>query len=657
MSDMQLDATPAEMAIDAQATVEDAPSNTGHNTQIAGGTEGPLSSTDFRVVEVPQADGTLQQFKAIQIPLTQAYEQHVAEHGRRIADSEEDDRRLWSALQFAQSSAGNPEMAEALQKITTSEQLLAYFTERNRFGRAGNNPENMKRLGHQRHAALIAQAARALEDGTSPTSEAVKYTVEELQKRNMVEDAPDVKLTENTVAARVAKIRELQALGYDVEIGNASDELRDALGIPKDEHDMLAENAAKAEVAVAGGLLTDDTLDASTNPTAAQALTTQVQGAAVLIRAARANADPMARCSHPQGARVGRVFTFSARDFSNEIAKLGTGHERVDKGLPIAPIVAEDFLGKVFATSLGADLYAMRLDTLVRTSKLYLLVTGVPSESSLLFTDVKMFYIGLLKFLAGTDLRPSEVKLREKEQAEREATAQRLQALGLSAAVNNEPVPDDKRTEHSKERILTIRTLVEHEAMEKFFNTVREAIAGVAGGDDLAVRQCLADIHEAQRVLCIETLNAYELAIMLFYERQIPMQYRQALMTPIENVCDACASTEAKKNVVARREWVQHFRRTQYLFNEATYEKRFSLGHLQAPNQGHDKVDLTRKVAPSYQEVWEFVRFIALKISETQFEANEPDAVKYVARYVNQMQTSAPTAPNQVAKHKAKGKK
>jgi len=598
-----------------------------------------LPSDTVTTMQTVDANGNVALVKTKQLTVSQAYLQHVQLHGRRILDSEAHDARLFTALSISQSLGGNPEIAETLQKITTKEELDAYFAKLN------NEAEPITHMLDEQEKRAEASGQPLRDPMQDPAVlEMIRSTVEELEKMNMIEDAPDVKLKENTVEERVAKIRQLQETGVEVILSNPSKELLEALQVDDDNsrYRQIAEKADQAQAAVDSGLRTTTTMNPA-DPQQAQSLAEQVEAAAILKKQKFEGANPITRCDRTSSSAAkqsDKMYNHSAKDFANAMEKLGFMCRRLDTVAPVAPSAADEMIADMMEGCFRTEFYASRMEVLVHPAKLYLLLTGSTQPKMMNFSDVRLFYMSLFKSLSTTNMRPQERNLRKSMKEKSEKLNMNLAEKGLSAVVSEEMVADEHLEVHSKERILALQQTVYGEASMAFMKYFAEQIALVENGDVAQTKTCLQNIYQAQRVFCIETLNSYEIALMLYYEESIPVAARADLLTPMEEACEHCTAKESKSNVVARREWISRFRRTTFLINEENIHKRMHVNKLALPENPHERVDLARTWSPSYTEMWEFVRFVALHIDTKLIDDTQEKAQRWVVKYLKDMKTS-----------------
>lgn len=600
-----------------------------------------------QLVSVTDPDGVTQVLKARQMPIPEIYKLQVARTGRRIVDSEEDDMRLFVALSIAQSPTGDADMAEQLQKITTSAQLREFFEQRNT---AVGNIHHM--LDAQEEKALASGKAfeNPLEKQT--IRDLVRATADQLQAANMVEDTPDIRLAENTTAARAAVVRRLQAQGVDVLLTKASPELRAALAMPDDDarHALLVKQATQAVAAVEAGLQTAAAADPS-KPADAETLARVVEGTALLEKRRREAANPITRCDRSAATpQTDRFYSLEARVFANEMDERRFGCRRLDRAAPIAPITADRMMAEVLEGSFVAEFFAPRLDVAVHPSKLYLYLTGCAHAKMVQFSDVKLFYLALMRELGQTDMRPTEAQVVEYENAERAALHAKMTAAGIAGVINNAPLADEHRAVHSKERIVAVQRASYGQAQIAFFEKVVRIVAATAADDD-SRRACLARLYEAVRTFCVETLHSYELALMLYYEEYIPVQCRADLMTPLVEACEHCTPADVKAEVKKRREWVSSFRTKTLLVDEQRFARAFALGNLELkPEPASDCVDALRSWSPTHDEMWHFLRFVSLKLSTSDADEFTPRAERWTKRYIDGMHSSNSSTGTSTAK-------
>lgn len=601
-------------------------------------TETSVEAIPFTTVVAPGPDGTLQTLKARQIPISDAYRLEVARTGRRILDSEENDMRLFAALSMARSAMGNPQAAEELQAITSSAQLEEYFAKKNAMGNI--------------HDFVDQQIQKSIETGIPYENPLDRETIkticadaiEQMQSARMIEDAPNIKLEKNDVESRVALIRRLQAEGHEIILTNASPDLRKQLGLStaSEKYQELAKKADAAVAAVDAGLLQEGTLNLS-DARQRELLQRQLEGAAMLLKKKRESANPIVRCDRTAEPTNELVYSLSARDFANEMDDKRMGCRRLDLVAPIAPLVADRAIGEVIKGTFAALLFAPCLDALVHPSKLYLYLTGVPHAKMVLFSDVKMFYIALMRFLGSTNMRPSEAELKASRSSSKDQLMKNLAKQGISAVVNTKETPNEQLSVHSKERIVATQRAAGAEATMAFSQKIRDLFSkapqpsGNANVDEEVSRALLAKVHEAARIYCVETLQAYEIALLLYYEEFIPAQYRADLLTPVEEACEHCAPQDAKQHIAARRAWINGFRAKMILVKEQDFTRSFQIEHVKQPADNEDRVDQMRSWSPTHREMWDFVRFFSLKINKKDLEDLEESAQRWSTKYVNKM--------------------
>lgn len=628
-------------SLPAQETVEQLPSSS-DGKMISWATDAAaitsalaLPNDTVTVSQSVDASGNVVVTKTKELTVSQAYQQHVQLHGRRIQDSEEHDVRLYTALSVAQSLGGNPEMADRLQRITTKEELDAYFVERNNAGDPVTHMlDELEKKAEER--------GEPLKDPMQDPSvlEMIRSTVQELEKKEMLEDAPDVKLEDNTIEARVAKIRELQEQGNEIIISNPSKELREALGLDDDNarYKEICEQSDRAQAAIAAGLRTANTLNPS-DPQQAQALAEQVHAAALLLKKKKEGENPITRCDRTTiepSKKSDKFYWLAAKDFSNDMEKYGYKCRRLDTVAPVAPNAAAEMLDEMMDSCLRTEFFATRMEVLVHPAKLFLLLTGSQQPKMMNFSDVRMFYVALLVSLGGTNMRPTEQHLRAIMKEKDDKLNADLAKNRLAAQISREPKRDEHMEIHSKERIATVQQTTYGEACIAFMTEFSSLLRQVKREIPETTKQFLREVYNAQRRFCVETLHSLELAVMLYFEDSIPVAARSDLMTSTEEACEHCTSNESKSNVVARREWQASFRRKTFLVDESQFAKNFDLSNLVEPDTPNERVDLSRSWSPTYKDMWEFVRFVAIKLTTRQMDEFQEKAQRWAVKYMKE---------------------
>jgi len=632
------------------------------------------AGADYTTVSAMTPAGTVETFKAKQVVLSDLYQLHVQTHGMQIVDSVDDDRRLFSALSYARGPSGNAEVAQRLGRIKTSAELRQYFIERN----AAGGIHSMMDFDAERAKVLGAPARQESPFMSKEVRGEIESLVKALDASRMLDDAPDLTLSANTVEARAALLRKLYDSGVDVVLKNPSRELRAALGLVDTEAEFKAlsdaANAAQAEIE--SGLLGDDS-NATTSTTTGDphALAEKVRRAAILVKQRDASVNPVTRCTK----QPDQMFDMSARAFANELADAKVPINRLDLVMPIQPIVGEQALALALHASLQRDLYDCSMDELVYPSKLYLLLTGVAHPKMLLLSDVRLLYTGFLAKLRGTDMRPSAAQLRLLEQSERTTLKASMEAHGLTAVIHADTLADEVRQVHSKEDILAKQTDVAQEARTEFFDALsatltrlQHALAAVNGelqavaveaaaaatavlenntADDSAARKrqlgesleeasraAMREVARHARVYALKKLHALELALLLYFEEYIPAGVRADLMTVPDEACEACTPSDAKHDLARRRAWLLDFRRRTLLVRADDFVQLFTLPALFGiPHADTDRVDAQRSWSPTFAETIEFVRFVSLKMTAAELDADSEKVERVVKKYVRAM--------------------
>lgn len=601
-----------------------------------------LASNDVSHVESVNADGVVETLACKQLAFPDAYAQHVARYGRRIKDSEDADLRLYTALSMFQSSSGDPQIAEQLQKITTEAELQDFFKQRN------SEVENVHHM-LDRQEKLALEQNKPLEDPLQKQTAKllIKNAVDELTRLNMLEKAPDVSIAENTTEARVATIRRLQQQGAEIILVGASPDLRKALDLDDSADAKYREvklQNEKSRAAVEAGLQTANTQNPA-DPEQAQALAQQIEGAAHIHRQATQNPNPIIRCDAVADVtsaqkKSDRWFQLKARDFANFLDRGGMNYRRLDTVAPIAPITADKFMSESVIDILKTEMFNMHVDALVHPSKLTLYLQGVSQPKMVLFSDQKIFLQSLLKFLGTTDMRPTEAQLAVHKKQQTERLKKTLEEQHIPAMINNEPVPDEHEGTHSKERISAIQRAVLGEAIQAFNQFLVDALSNLKPADEESTREFLRALSTAQRNFCVGALRSYELAIMLYYEEYIPVAARADLMTPIEEACEFCTPADMITAVLQRRKWFMTFREKTFLITDHEYESRWDLSKLCSVANSQDRVDPLRSWSPTYEEMLAFVRFLALKIGVKETTDVEDRAWRWAKKYVAEMRAA-----------------
>lgn len=592
---------------------------------------------DARQVQHMNANGVVETLTCKQISFPDAYSQHVAQYGARIKDNPEADLRLYTALSVYQSSSGDPQIAQQLQKITTTEELEAFFQERNL---AAGSVHDNQTVEQQREE----EAKKPREDPLEKENmrKLVENAVTEMNRLQMLEKAPDISIKENTIAARVATIRRLQEDGIEVILNNPRPELREALGMPADpeiaQRELLTQDE-KNRVALEGGLQTSNTQNPA-DPQQAEALAQQIEGAAHIHKRATENPNPITRCDAVDGLPHDRWFELKPRDFANFMDQSGFGCQRLDVVAPIAPIVADRFIAESLPEILRAEMYNMHVDALVHPSKLTLYLQGAARSKMVLYSDQKIYLASLLKELGTTNMRPTHAQLVQIEAQQRAELLKKLEEQHIPAAVNEQPLPDEHRGTHSKEGIATLQRAILGEAVEAFNSFLTDAVAAVVPGNAQSTQQFLQALNVAQRTFCISSLRSYELAIMLYFEQYIPTEARHDLMTPFDEACELCTANDVKQQLLNRREWFETFRQKTFLVAENQYQKRIDLSKLCEVDHPDDRVDQSRSWSPTYREMVEFLRFLSLRIGMNELKDTEERAWRWVKKYINDMRAS-----------------
>lgn len=591
-----------------------------------------------RTVQTVDEHGQTITLKAQQMKFPEIYKLHVQQYGRQIEDDEEADLRIFTAISIYKSTGNNADITNQLQKIKTKAEYDAFFQKRN------VEVEGI-------HHLLDMQEKKALQDGTplqnplenEKFKEHVRLMVEQMEKVGMLEDAPNYKLEENTVEARVKKIRELQAQGYDIDVSNMSDELRKQLEMPNSasEYKNLVDQSKKIEEALKEGFQTSNTVNPA-DPQQAEALAQQIEGAALIKKRVLDNQNPILRCQRTADGKTSELaYYLAAKDFSDLVHKLNIHSNRLDLVAPVEPVVADKAMSDVLRNCFVTDLMSNRLDALVHPSKLYLYLTGVSHPKMVLFSDVRIFYAGMKKFYSETNMRPAEKTLSSKLKTDREEMKKKMESLGLSAVISQKPVPDAHLETHSKERITVVLNVGRERAELEYNSTVQRIIEQTAPNDEEATKKCLKEIYDAQRIHCIQLLNSFELALLLYLEDYIPFQMRADLMTDASEGCACCVPKDAVENINNRRAWLNKFRKSTFLVKEAEVGRRINIDHLCMPSHQTDRIDMQREWTPTWQEMFDYVRYFVMKPSKVlpgMVDEESEKAHRWVTRYVNDMQ-------------------
>lgn len=595
---------------------------------------------EVRLVQTVDEHGLPVTLKAQQLRFPDVYKLHVAQYGRQIEDDEEADLRLFTAKSIYQSTGNNSDIVDAMQKIKTKEQYDEFFRTRN------SEVENI-------HHLLEMQEKKAIQEGkplqnpldNEKYKEHVRRIVEQMEKVGMLENAPNLQLSENTVAARAKKIRELQEQGYEVEIAHLSPELRKELGLAdsETEYKNLVTESKKIDEALRVGMQTSNTANPA-DPQQAEALSQQIEGAAHIKKKVLDNQNSILRCDRTaDGGRCERVYYLAAARFADDQSKFNAQSRRLDMILPVEPIVADEAISAVMRDCFVVDLMSNRLDTLVHPSKLYLYMTGVSHPKMVLVSDVRLFYVAMKKYYSQTNMRPKEKVLAEKMKQSKNELKAKLERLGLSAVVSTKDTPDTHMETHSKERITVIMNVGLEKAALEFSLTVEAILKQTTPNDEEATKNCLKQIYDAQRIFCVQTLNALELALLLYLEEYIPFSARADLMTSAAEGCGCCAPADSIKNVIERREWYMKFRRSTFLCKEAEIGRFFNIDHLRLPTNDSDRIDPLRNWTPTWKEMFEYVRYLALnvpKFQPGQTDEESEKAHRWVTKYINAMESA-----------------
>ena len=601
---------------------------------------GQLEPVVVSTVQTVDDSGKTVTLKAAQLRFPEVYKQHVAKYGRQIEGDEKADLQVFTAMSVYRTMGNNADILNDLQQIKTKEQLDAYFMKRN------TEVENLHHMLDKMEKSAECSGKPLENPLENPVfKKHLKDVIEQMEKTNMLDDAPDYKIAENTVDARVATIQRLHDLGYELSIKGPSKELREKLNLPDSsaEYQELEKNAKKIDEALRTGFMTSDTSNPS-DPKHAAALAEQIEGAAQIKKKYLDNRNTILRCDRTsEGKSAKQEYYLEAKKFADDMHSMGQKSKRLDLVLPVEPVVVNQAMASYIRDWLVTELLSFRFDTLVHPSKLYLYMMGTEVPKHVLFSDVRYFYGSMIKFLRGTNIRPKEAELMKQIKKDSEDLHAEMKSLGLAAVISKKPIPDAHMETHSKERIhVNMMVGLERAAME-FTGNVQNIIKQTPPNNEEATRQCLLQIYEEHRQYCVKYLNALEIALFLFYEEYIPFQARADLMTSGSQGCACCIPEEAIHDVNERREWIFSFRKSAYLNKEHDMGRYMSIDNLTSLPHDDDKIDPLRASSPTWKQMHDFVRYFVLNIKKLRpgEECEESkQAHRWVTKYIASMHDS-----------------